>query len=193
MKPAQFDDVFKQVNRQFGKKGTLSRKRLIFTTKKFFEEFKHQTQTDRWGEVAFAVERKNGKFIVIRTGSYPKGIYRIPTGGIQYGEEVSHALYREIREELGLSVEVKQFLGAICYDICYEGESLSYISFVFHLKETGGTILQDATEHEICEYAEADKEMLTRICNQMKEQRSSWQDWCAFRLQTTSFLLPYLN
>lgn len=193
MELAQLDDIFHNVNRQFGNKGSLRPVQLSFVSKKFFDGFQQQIQTDRWGEVAFAVERKNGKFIVIRSGGYPKGIYRIPTGGIQFGEEVSHALFREIQEELGLQVELVRFLGAIRYEICYEKEMLPYISFVFRLKEIGGTILKDATEHEICEFMEADKKMLMDICRRMKEHHASWQDWCSFRLQTTSFLLPFLN
>ncbi|MDY4975710.1 MAG: NUDIX hydrolase [Clostridia bacterium] len=193
MNSAQLEDIFHQVNRQFGQKGIFRPVRLTFSSKKFFEEFKKQVQIDRWGEVAFAVERKNGKFIVIRAASYPDGIYRIPTGGIQFGEQVSHALFREIQEELGLKVELVQFLGAVGYDICYEKERLPYISFVFHLKETGGTILKDATQHEICEYLEADKKALTDICRRMEEHCASWQDWCSFRRQTTSFLLPFLD
>ncbi len=187
----QYGKAFEEVNSQFDGQGTLHRVKLNFISKKFFEEFKYLIQSDRWGEVAFGVERKNGKTIVIRSQSYPKGVYRVPTGGIRYGEEVSHALYREIQEELGLTVDSPRFLGAVLYEISYREETLEFISFVFRLKETGGTILEDATEQEIHEFLEADEKMLTKICRNMKQHRGSWQDWCQFRLQTTSFLLPY--
>ena len=192
MNRMQYESAFEEVNSKFGGQGTLRRVKLNFVSKKFFEEFKYLIQSDRWGEVAFCVERKNRKNIVIRSQTYPKGVYRVPTGGIRYGEEVSHALYREIREELGLAVDSPRFLGAVFYEICYREEKLEFISFVFHLKETGGTILEDATEQEIHEFLEADKKMLTRICRNIEQHRGSWQDWCQFRLQTTSFLLPYL-
>lgn len=192
MNKAQYESSFEEVNRQFGGEGMLRRVKLNFVSKKFFEDFKQLIESDRWGEVAFCVQRKNGKHIVIRSQSYPKGVYRVPTGGIRYGEQVSHALYREIGEELGLTVDDPRFLGGVLYDICYRKEQLNFISFVFRLKETGGTILEDATEQEIHEFSEADKEMLSSICRNLETNRGSWQDWCQFRLQTTSFLLPYL-
>ena len=192
MKRKQYENAFEKINSQFGGQGQFQYTKLNFVSKRFFEDFKQLIHSDRWGEVAFFVERKNGKHIVIRSHSYPKGVYRVPTGGIRYGEEVSHALYREIREELGLTHDTPRFLGAVFYEICYQGEQLEFISFVFHLKETGGTILEDATEQEIHEYLEADKEMLTLICRNIEQHGGSWQDWCQFRLQTTSFLLPYL-
>ncbi|MBE7042214.1 MAG: NUDIX hydrolase [Ruminococcaceae bacterium] len=192
MNLAQYENTFAEVNHQFGGQGVLRHVKLNFTTKKFFEEFKYQIHSNRWGEVAFGVERKNKKLIVIRSQGYPKGIYRIPTGGIQFDETVSHALHREIKEELGLTVDTPRFMGAIYYEVIYKEEKLEFISFVFHLKEISGTILEDATEQEIGEYLEADKETLAKICLNMEQHCGSWQDWCQFRLQTTSFLLPYL-
>lgn len=192
MTKTQYEAAFEKVNNEFDNQGVLRHVRLNFSTKKFFDDFQYQIESDRWGEVAFYVERKNGKIIVIRSGGYPKGVYRVPTGGIHYGEEVSHALYREIQEELGLQVDTPRFLGAVCYDICHGGKKLHFISFVFHLKETGGRILEDATEQEIRDFLEADPVTLQQICHNMETYQGSWQDWCQFRFQTTSFLLPYL-
>lgn len=165
---------------------------LNFTNKKFFSDFREKVTYDRHGEVVFAVERKNGKFIVIRTSFYPKGVYRVPTGGIGIGEDVTDALYREISEELGLKVELKRFLGMVRYCIKQGNESLKFYSFVFHMAETGGAILEDATEDEICEYIEADKEKLLDITRRLSENKSNWHDWCSFRMQSTSFIIPYL-
>lgn len=192
MDDVQYQNAFEEVSRQFGGSGTFRHVALNFTSGNFFDKFSRQIHADRWGEVAFGVERNNGKLIVIRSRDYPKGIYRIPTGGIRFGETVSHALYREIQEELGLTVASPRFAGAVHYDISYRQKTLQFISFVFHLKETGGTILKDATEQEISEYTEADQAMLGEICKKMEQHNRSWQDWCRFRLQTTSFLLPYL-
>lgn len=188
----QYEKAYEKINTQFGGNGILRRVTLQFKTKKFFDEFKNRIASERWGEVAFCVERKNGKTVVIRSKSYPKGIYRIPTGGICYGEEPDHALMREIKEELGITVDTPSFLGAVFYQIHFHEETLSFLSFVFHVKETGGIILEDATEREIHEIFEADKEALTEICHNMEQHTGSWKDWCQFRLQTTSFLLSYL-
>lgn len=166
---------------------------LNFNNRKFFSDFKEKIRTDRHGEVVFAVQRKNGKFIVIRTGFYPKGVYRVPTGGIGIGEDVTDALYREINEELGLEVKLKKFLGMVRYNITLGNESLKFYSFVFHMEEVGGTILEDATQDEICEFIEVDKEKLVEITNILSDNKSNWRDWCSFRMQSTSFIIPYLD
>ena len=166
---------------------------LKFTNKKFFSDFKARLKSDRHGEVAFAVQRKNGKFIVIRTNFYPRGVYRIPTGGIIIGEDVTDALYREISEELGLEVKLKSFPGMVRYHITLGKECLTFYSFIFILEEIGGTILEDATENEICEYIEVDKKQLTEITRNLASNTSNWHDWCSFRMQSTSFIIPYID
>ena len=189
----RFEEAFAKLNAQFSGSGKVEEVRLDFKNKKFFHEFQHKLEVDRWCEVAFAVQRKNGKFIVIRTEFYPDGVYRIPTGGVQFGEDIIHALRRESAEELGLTVEMKRFLGAVRYHISCEGESLSFASFVFWLRETGGEILTDATEDEICEYIEADTDKLSEIAENLRTNTSNWHDWCSFRVQTTAFIIPFLK
>ena len=184
---------FEKLNNIHGGKAVIKDVTLNFSNKKFFLDFQKKISTDRHGEVVFAVQRKNGKFIVIRTGFYPRGVYRIPTGGIGIGEDVTEALYREIGEELGLEVELKKFPGMVRYQINMDGETLKFYSFVFILQETGGTILEDATEDEICEYIEADKQKLIEISENLAANTSNWHDWCSFRMQSTSFVIPYID
>ena len=184
---------FEKLNTAYGGTAVIKDVTLNFTNKKFFSDFQQRLKSDRHGEVAFAVQRKNGKFIVIRTSFYPKGVYRIPTGGIIFGEDVTDALYREISEELGLSVNLKSFPGMVRYHITMGDESLTFYTFVFLLEETGGRILEDATEDEICEYIEADKDKLTEIAKNLSNNKSNWRDWCSFRMQSTAFIIPYID
>ncbi|WHH57237.1 NUDIX hydrolase [Petroclostridium sp. X23] len=160
---------------------------LHITNRKFFEEIKYNVINDRRGEVAFAVERMNQKIIVIRTDSYPEGIYRVPTGGINYGEDIIDALNREIKEELGLVTDRPQFLGVIKYCFCCEGEEINFYSYIFRLKETGGNILEDALEDEISEYMEADKNQMKDVVKKLRGFQGEWKDWCVFRACTTEF------
>lgn len=178
---------------QFEGQGVYQEATLSFRSKRFFQEFRQKLKEDRRAEVAFAVERKNGKIIVIRTSFYPKGIYRIPTGGICFGETVLDALYREIAEELGVQVDIKRFLGTVEYRVQHKGEELRFASFVFWLKETGGSILTDATEDEICEFIEVDAKELQSIVDALEKHQSGWRDWCLFRMQSTAFILPFLE
>jgi len=188
-----FNGEFKKLNEIYNNEGVIRDASLDFTSRKFFAEFKHRIRVERHAEVAFAVERKNGKIIVIRTNFYPAGIYRIPTGGINFGEDVVSALNREIAEELGVKIEVKRFLGAVKYHINYKDEKLNFYSFVFWLKELSGEILADAIEDEICEFIEVDHAELVAICNNLNSNTSRWKDWCSFRVQTTQFILDYIQ
>src|SRR5437667_12681062 len=52
-------------------------------------------KTDRYGEVCMVVSRKNGRLLTMIKTFYPKGAYRLPTGGINYGEPIHDALLRE--------------------------------------------------------------------------------------------------
>jgi len=187
-----FSGEFNKINSIYNNEGVIHEASLNFISRKFFTEFKHRTNVERRAEVAFAVERKSGKIIVIRTEFYPRDIYRIPTGGINFGEDILSALDREIAEELGVKTEIKRFLGAVKYNITYKNERLNFYSFVFWLKELSGNILKDAIENEIFEFIEVDHDELLKICDNLKNNTSSWKDWCSFRLQTTQFILEYL-
>src|ERR1700730_11411247 len=64
-------------------------------------------KTDRYGEVCMVVRRPNGKLLTMIKTFYPKGAYRLTTGGINHGENILDALLRETQEETGLQVEIQ--------------------------------------------------------------------------------------
>ncbi|MGE4283184.1 MAG: NUDIX domain-containing protein [Clostridia bacterium] len=161
-------------------------------SEKFFKEIKHNAENDRRGEVAFAVQRKNKKVIVIRTDFYPEGIYRIPTGGINYGENVIDAVKREVQEELGLITEIEKFMGVIKYHFIYKNERIDFYSYIFWLVEIGGSILSDALEDEINEYMEVDKQHMLDLVELLIGFQGDWKDWCLFRSYTTGFIADFM-
>jgi len=73
---------------------------------------------------------------------YPRGIFRLPTGGIKYDESILNALLRETHEEMGLDVLVRRLLAAVAY--CVVGEVTNkppvFNTFAFLLDETGGAL-----------------------------------------------------
>src|SRR5688500_17526575 len=88
-----------------------------------------------------AVRRPNGKLLVAIKTFYPRGAYRLPTGGIHHGERILDALLRETHEETGLETEVRRFLGTISY----RGRSMPeapplFHTFAFLMHELGGTL-----------------------------------------------------
>ena len=57
---------------------------------------------DRYGEVCMVIRRPNGRVLESIKTFYPRGAFRLPTGGIHHGEGVLDSLGRETREETGL-------------------------------------------------------------------------------------------
>ena len=61
------------------------------------------------------------------------------------------------------------------------------------MKEVSGTILKDATQNEISDFAEADLQFLEQISEKLQSEGEDRGDWRSFRFQTTSFIIPFLK
>jgi 8-oxo-dGTP pyrophosphatase MutT (NUDIX family) len=147
-------------------------------------------RTDRFGEALMAVRRPNGKLLVAIKTFYPRGAYRLPTGGIHHGESILEALVRETKEETGLDTAVRQFLAAIAY----RGRSSPtapplFHTFAFLLDELGGTLGAIDTEEQIEDWREmasselrAQANLLESLTTEGKKSiGGSWADWGRFR------------
>ena len=86
---------------------------------------------DRRGEVVFAIRNRRGKILLHTKSFYPKGVYRLPGGGIHWDEAVEEALFREVEEETGLPVTVDRFVGLILYAV--RRRPRPFASYVFLL------------------------------------------------------------
>ncbi len=164
-----------------------------FERKRFFFRTKDLLSNDRIGEVVFAVERPNGRFICVRSEEYPEGVFRIPTGGIGHGEDIIEAVSREVREELGLVAEVERFIGINETRLTYKDETISFYSYFFHLKEVGGRLLEDATDQEVSEVLEAGSERLFELSENLLHLKKEWRDWGKFRHLTTYVVADYVK
>lgn len=144
-------------------------------------------KNDRVGEVCMVVRRPNGKILVSIKSIYPRGAFRLPTGGVAPGESVLAAVFRETHEETGLSIRLRRFLALISYRAESAREPIFH-TFAFLLEETGGKLgVLDASE-QIEEYREVDVAELPAIADRLEsldeEGRGSvgsWRDWGRFR------------
>ncbi len=166
---------------------------VVYENGHFWRRARELVRRDRFGEVVFAVERPNGRVVTVTSREYPEGIHRVPTGGIAYGEDILSAVHREVREELGLDVTVVRFLGVIAFRIRHEADSFPFYSFLFHLREAGGRLLEDATDDEVSGVREVDAEQLEELSGQLLSIRPDWRDWGRFRHETTHAFVSYFK
>jgi 8-oxo-dGTP pyrophosphatase MutT (NUDIX family) len=145
---------------------------------------------DRYGEVLMVVRRPNGRVLVAIKTFYPRGAYRLPTGGIHHGETILDALLRETREETGLETVVRRFLATISY----RGRSTPtaaplFHTFAFLLDELSGTLGALDTSERIEAWREMSPAELrdqAAVLERISTEGAagiggSWADWGRFR------------
>ena len=87
-------------------------------------------------EVTAAVLRRGDRVLIARRppGSRQAGKWEFPGGKIEAGESAPDCLRRELREELGLDVEIGRFLGDVAH--AYEWGEIRLL--FFEARDTGG-------------------------------------------------------
>lgn len=149
---------------------------------------------DRFGEVCMVIRRPNASVLLSIKTFYPRGAYRLPTGGIHHGEGIYEALVREAHEETGLELDVERFLAHISYvpargSAGAEPPTSLFHTFAFLLAERGGTLgALDAAE-QIEAWREVTVDELAQVADLLDDLRSegtrgvggSWRAWGRFR------------
>jgi 8-oxo-dGTP diphosphatase len=184
---------FKGICRKFGTDAPIKDIIIRYQSKSYFNRIKSVVHSDRRGEVVFCVVRPNGMIIVITCKDYPRNIFRIPTGGIGHNEDILEAIYREVKEELGLDAEISAFAGVIRIRFEYRNENIMFYSYVFILNEVGGNLLKDASDDEISEVMEVDLDGLELVVHSLGKVKGKWEDWARFRRTTSEAVLNYLR
>lgn len=159
---------------------------LPFKSNRYFENMRKNIAADRRGEVVFCVFM-NSRIITIRSSEYPEGVFRIPTGGIRYEENIEQAVLREVEEELGIRTTIRSFEGVIKMRMTHLKKSVMFYSYLFFLDYVDGNLLEDATEDEVSEVKLVSHKELYGISNYLLTLTSFWEDWGRFRYETTSF------
>jgi len=120
----------------------------------------------RFAEVCMVVRRPSRQLIVFRKPFYPRGIFRLPTGGVEPGESILGAVLREVYEETGLSVAVSRFLAASTY--LTDGRP-QFASFVFLLVETAGTLGALDLDERVESFREIEAQSLPELANLLEQ------------------------
>jgi len=136
--------------------------------------------SDRRGEVVLAIKRPDGRLLLHRKAHYAADHFRLPTGGVNLDEPVLDAVLRETMEETGLEVAVVRFLAVIEYVLHFDPIRLPFVSYVFHLRETGGRLSLDGGEVE--SFGECRPDELAAIAATLRSipgERGYWGRWRA--------------
>lgn len=150
------------------------------------------------GEVALFILRPSGNLILHTKDFYPEGIYRVPTGGIERGEDVVTAVHREAREETGLTVTIERCLGVLEYEFRYRGEMLPFVSYVFLLRENseqenGGQLCPQDEGEQITFFREIPLAELEMVARNLRSLEADWRDWGHYRAIAHSFAAEVLG
>ena len=145
-------------------------------------------KTDRVGETCMVIRRRSGTLLVSIKTFYPRGAYRLPTGGIKVGETILDATLRESREETGLEVAPRRFLAAIVYRERPGAEPLFH-TFAFLLDEIGGTLGTPDAHERIEEWREIQPDDLLTVAERLErvthgystDIAGDWSAWGRFR------------
>ena len=134
------------------------------------------------------IRRPNGRLLLSIKTFYPRGAYRLPTGGIHHGEPVYDALLREAHEETGLDLEVRRFLARIAYRGASTGDEIFH-TFAFLLDERGGTLGALDESEQIEDWREIGRGDLPSVARFLDDLRTGgtldiggdWRAWGKFR------------
>ena len=154
------------------------------------EPFEPLIKADRYGEVCMVIRRKNGKLLTAIKTFYPAQGCRLLTGGIDHGEQIEHALFREVEEETGLDVTLTRFLAVIEYRLPIGERVQEFVTLAFLLDEQGGELTVNDPDERIGEFREIDVEDLVQYAHDLntippsgydEEAGGDWADWGRFR------------
>ena len=90
--------------------------------------------------VGAAIFNKDGQLLIARRGPKARneqGKWEIPGGSVEFGETLKQALKREVKEELGIEIELVELLGI--FDHIIHEEKQHWISPTYICKLTKGT------------------------------------------------------
>jgi len=145
----------------------------------------------RRSEVAMAIRRPSGGILLQTKAFYPPATFRLPSGGIKEGEDVEHALLREVHEETNLGVEIERVVAVLDYT-APDGRAV-FRSYLFLLHETGGVLKVNDPHEQISGWEERDIDGLRRAGEHLRRLGGTWQHWGAFRAVPLEVLVQALE
>lgn len=159
--------------------------------KRSFKYWRKKLAKKRRGEVVLVVERSDG-VILHSKEFYPLGTYRLPSGGVKWGESVLSALRREAWEEMGLEIEAERFLGLLEYEFCCGEETMPFVSYVFLVRGGEGELVPQDEGERITSFRQVPVTGLAEVADSLRAVEEDWRDWGEFRALAHDFVAEML-
>ncbi len=146
----------------------------------------------RVAEVVLLLRRRNGRFLVHTKAFYPKGVYRLLSGGIKPGEDLLAAAQREALEETGLDIRIERFLGILHHRFAWRRRRLPFTSYLFLVAEEGGVLRPNDQHEAITGFQEITLAEMVPLAEQLESLSPDWRDWGRFRATAHRFVAEVL-
>jgi 8-oxo-dGTP pyrophosphatase MutT (NUDIX family) len=144
----------------------------------------------RHGEVCMAILRRNRRFLLQTKRSYPGAVMRLPSGGIKAGEDIEHALLREIWEETNLEVNVDRYVAQLSYED-RSGLKSRFRTHLFLVHELDGELQCNDPHESISDWCEVSPDDLLDYSAKLATIQPDWGNWGLFRAGALDVLAHY--
>jgi 8-oxo-dGTP pyrophosphatase MutT (NUDIX family) len=145
----------------------------------------------RRGEVVLLIENNKGQILLHTKSFYPKGVYRIPTGGIHFGESVLAALEREMYEETGFNVLSKKLIALTLYQFTNSKSHVGFPSYLFRVKTTMTSPRPQDSGERITNFCWIDVSELEAVTDCLLNLNEAWNEWGKMRAVPHRLALEY--
>lgn len=142
--------------------------------------------SDRRAEVIFAIQGPGEQLWLHTKHTYPRPMFRLPSGGIEWDETVVDALFREVEEETKLPVFVQQFVALLTYRFhrntpIPRQSTTQFASYLFLLQNINGNPELEGNE-EVADFKPILPSQLPQVASDLRNiwgERQSWGQWRA--------------
>jgi ADP-ribose pyrophosphatase YjhB (NUDIX family) len=183
-------EEIQELARRYGP--TERRSYCLEMSKKSFTYFRKKLAKKRRGEVVLVVERSD-ELILHTKDFYPPGTFRLPSGGVKWGESVLSALHREAWEEMNLQIEVEHFLGLLEYAFRCQEETMPFVSYVFLVTGGEGDLIPQDEGERITSFHQVPVVGLAEVADGLRAVEEDWRDWGEFRAIAHDFVVETMG
>ncbi len=137
-----------------------------------------QLQDNRRAEVVFIFPRPNHEIILHIKQFYPRGCYRLPSGGVDIDEPLLDAIHREAEEETGQKIKPIQMLAVAEY---FTEIDWHFASYLILFEQTNIPLFPIDTKERIEDFKPFPVSDLQTAAERLNSLSGEWSTWGTFR------------